>query len=138
MQRFAVVKGATVVAVVVTDGDPPDGARLAPDEVVSGWTFDGEAFAAPAVQAAAPDPVAALQAVQIAAARRDLPDLLPGMSESERAAAGGLVAAWSGNAVAYGVGDLVRHDGAVFRVVQAHTSQAGWAPPVVPALFAPV
>lgn len=32
-------------------------------------------------------------------------------------------------------GDIVAHDGALYRVVQAHTTQAGWEPPAVPALF---
>lgn len=33
------------------------------------------------------------------------------------------------------VGDRVRYEGKLYQVVQAHTTQAGWEPPVVPALF---
>ena len=33
------------------------------------------------------------------------------------------------------VGQLLTHNGATWRVRQAHTTQAGWEPPVVPALF---
>ena len=33
-------------------------------------------------------------------------------------------------------GQLYSYNGRVYRVVQAHTTQAGWTPPVVPALFA--
>lgn len=35
----------------------------------------------------------------------------------------------------YAVGDRRRHDGKVYKCLQAHTSQADWAPPVVPALW---
>src|SRR5690625_1583336 len=38
---------------------------------------------------------------------------------------------------AVAVGDLREHGGVTYRVVQAHTTQAGWEPPNVPALWAP-
>jgi hypothetical protein len=34
-------------------------------------------------------------------------------------------------------GDIVRHGGKLYRVVQAHTTQADWTPPATPALFTP-
>ena len=37
--------------------------------------------------------------------------------------------------VAYAVDDEVTYDGTLYRCVQAHTSQAGWEPPNVPALW---
>lgn len=37
--------------------------------------------------------------------------------------------------VAYRVGQRVRHDSKLYRCVQAHTSQWGWEPPSVPALW---
>lgn len=40
--------------------------------------------------------------------------------------------------VAYKVNDLVVYQGSNYRCLQAHTSQAGWTPPVVPALWAKV
>lgn len=46
--------------------------------------------------------------------------------------------AWDGNAHAYKTGERVTYKGAVYRVVQAHTSQAGWTPDVVAALYARV
>lgn len=46
------------------------------------------------------------------------------------------VPAWAPG-VAYPVGHLVTHGGATYRVVQAHTSQTGWEPPAVPALWQP-
>ena len=39
--------------------------------------------------------------------------------------------------VALGVGDRVEHNGVVYVVRQAHTSQAGWEPTNLPALFTP-
>lgn len=36
---------------------------------------------------------------------------------------------------AYAVGDRRRYDSKVYKCLQAHTSQADWAPPVVPALW---
>lgn len=35
----------------------------------------------------------------------------------------------------YGSGDIRQHDGRLWRIVQPHTSQAGWEPPNVPALW---
>jgi len=49
------------------------------------------------------------------------------------------VAAWSGNSVAYSVGSLVTYPVSgvnhLYKCIQAHTSQAGWMPPAVPALW---
>ena len=36
---------------------------------------------------------------------------------------------------AYVVGDRLQYNGVLYRVVQAHTSQADWAPDITPALF---
>ena len=40
--------------------------------------------------------------------------------------------------VSYSVGERVQYDGKLYKVVQAHTSQADWTPPTVPALFTEV
>lgn len=40
--------------------------------------------------------------------------------------------------VAYSVGERVQYNGKLYKVVQAHTSQADWTPPLVPALFTEV
>ena len=42
---------------------------------------------------------------------------------------------WSGDYVVYVVGALVAYNGRTYRVRQAHTSQPGWTPSAVPALF---
>src|SRR5258708_3325734 len=45
------------------------------------------------------------------------------------------VAAWSGNSVAYAVGALVTYQGKEYKVIQAHTSNAGWDPVSAASLF---
>lgn len=40
--------------------------------------------------------------------------------------------------MAYAVGDRIRYGGKLYRVVQAHTSQADWAPDGTPALYTEV
>jgi chitinase len=40
--------------------------------------------------------------------------------------------------VAYAVGDTVTYNGVVYKCIQAHTSQTGWEPPNVPALWQPI
>ena len=46
------------------------------------------------------------------------------------------VPAWAPG-VPYTAGHLATHDAATYRCVQAHTSQTGWEPPAVPALWQP-
>ena len=41
---------------------------------------------------------------------------------------------WEAN-MAYAIGDRRRYEDLLYRCVQAHTSQAGWEPPTVPALW---
>src|SRR5436190_2342483 len=43
-------------------------------------------------------------------------------------------AAWAPN-VSYSVGTLVTYGGHTYKCLQAHTSQVGWEPPNVPALW---
>lgn len=40
--------------------------------------------------------------------------------------------------VAYSVGERVQYDGKLYKVVQAHTSQADWTPDATPALYTEV
>ena len=42
---------------------------------------------------------------------------------------------WSGNGVAYAFGKKVRHNGKLYKVKQAHTSQADWSPDIAVSLF---
>lgn len=45
-----------------------------------------------------------------------------------------LFSAWT-TGKAYAVGDRVQHGGALYKCVQAHTSQADWTPDATPALW---
>lgn len=40
--------------------------------------------------------------------------------------------------VSYSVGERVQYDGKLYKVVQAHTSQADWTPDITPALYSEV
>jgi len=40
--------------------------------------------------------------------------------------------------IAVSVGETFSYQGAVYRVVQSHTTMSGWEPPAVPALWQPV
>lgn len=46
----------------------------------------------------------------------------------------GLYPAWAAG-VAYAVDDLIAYGGTLYQCIQAHTSQADWAPDIVPALW---
>ena len=61
------------------------------------------------------------------------------VSLSDEDALGGveLFPAWAAN-TSYELGIRVRYDGKLFKCVQAHTSQIGWEPPNVPALWTEV
>ena len=45
--------------------------------------------------------------------------------------------AWAAG-VSYALDEILRHEGTLYKVVQAHTSQSDWAPPDVPSLFAEI
>lgn len=46
-----------------------------------------------------------------------------------------VVPEWSPDSVAYSIGDHVMYENIEYNCIQAHTSQAGWNPPAVPALW---
>ena len=60
------------------------------------------------------------------------------IEDSDAASFTELFPAWDGNGKAYAVGDRVRYDGTLYKVLQAHTSQADWTPDAAPSLFAEV
>ena len=49
-----------------------------------------------------------------------------------------LFGSFDGDSHAYAVGDKVRYNGTLYKVLQAHTSQADWTPDAAPSLFARV
>ena len=46
--------------------------------------------------------------------------------------------AWNPDSCEYSVGDRVRYDGTLYKVLQAHTSQASWTPEAAVSLFAEI
>lgn len=63
--------------------------------------------------------------------------LAGGLPEEDLAQIVDLWPAWAAG-VSYAVDEIVRHEGSLYKVVQAHTSQTDWAPPDVPSLFAKI
>lgn len=59
------------------------------------------------------------------------------LSDEDAIAAPELFPAWKAGE-AYEVGNRVAYDGKLYKVVQAHTSQADWAPDKTPALYTEV
>lgn len=49
-----------------------------------------------------------------------------------------LFGAFDGDGHAYAVGDKVRYNGTLYKVLQSHTSQEDWTPDTAPSLFARV
>ena len=45
---------------------------------------------------------------------------------------------WDGNSITYSVGDRVLYNSILYKCLQAHTSQAAWAPTDAPSLWAKV
>jgi len=59
------------------------------------------------------------------------------LSDEEVSVLAGLYPKWAAG-IAVAVDGLYQFDGSLYKVVQAHTTQADWTPPTVPALFTPV
>ena len=45
---------------------------------------------------------------------------------------------WNPEGCAYAVGDRVRYEGTLYKIIQPHTSQASWTPLAAPSLFAEI
>ena len=60
------------------------------------------------------------------------------MSDSDAWNVPELFPAWSGDGVAYNIGDRVKYNGKLFKVIQAHTSQSDWTPSSAVSLFVEV
>lgn len=57
------------------------------------------------------------------------------LTDDQRETATDLFPAWDGNGHVYAVNDYVQYGGLLYRCVQAHTSQAGWAPDTAASLW---
>ena len=81
----------------------------------------------------------AFQEEQIDAQRKlALSFLAEGLSDAQALQVPLLFEEFDGNGVAYEVGKRIMYNGVLYKVIQAHTSQAGWTPTAAPSLFAKV
>lgn len=64
--------------------------------------------------------------------------LFENLSDSQAVQVPMLFEEFDGNGVAYAVGKRVVYKGVLYKVIQAHTSQADWTPDAAPSLFAKV
>lgn len=72
------------------------------------------------------------------ALRRVIESMATNLTDEEAAESVELYPAWDGDGHGYAVGDRIRFDGTLYKVLQAHTSQEDWTPDVSPSLFARV
>lgn len=87
------------------------------------------------------DRIAARQAAQTAATRLTVTPLMADTAKMSDEQVGKLTAlfdVFDPDGHAYAVGDVAAFDGVLYRVVQAHKSQADWTPDKTPALWTPV
>lgn len=66
--------------------------------------------------------------------RQDMNTITAGLTDEQGLDLIALFEAWHTN-TPYTVGDRRRHDNALYKCVQAHTSQASWTPDATPALW---
>ena len=81
-----------------------------------------------------PEVQAEIQAAAVAVAQIQAQSLTDEQALSVQA----IYPAWSGNGVSYAVDYKVLFDGTLYKCLQAHTSQADWAPDAAPSLWAKV
>ena len=61
-----------------------------------------------------------------------------GATDEQAVACPAVYPAWNGDGKVYTVGERVLYGGVLYKVIQDHTSQAGWTPDAAPSLFAPI
>lgn len=72
------------------------------------------------------------------ALRMDIDGAAEMLTDAQAAAVPRIYYPWSGDGTAYAVGDRVQYAGALYKCLQAHTSQATWTPTDAPSLWAKV
>ena len=77
---------------------------------------------------------AALSKAETILKQRQIAEILDELPDDDVEALTALYPQWRAG-VALALNDLVRFQGVLYKVVQAHTTQADWTPPTVPALF---
>ncbi len=67
--------------------------------------------------------------------RRDIENMAKNLADEDSEAYAWAFPAWSGNSVAYAVGDRVAYETLLYKCVQAHTSQPDWTPTAAVSLW---
>lgn len=70
--------------------------------------------------------------------RKQIEAIAPAMEDEKALQFTELFPAWDGGSSSYAVGDRVRYGGTLYKVLQAHTSQAAWSPAAAPSLWAEI
>lgn len=70
--------------------------------------------------------------------RRIIENMAKSLTDEEALESVELVQAWDPDGFSYSVGDRVRYDGVLYKVIQTHTSQDDWTPDNAPSLFAKI
>jgi hypothetical protein len=142
MKTYALIVDGAVLQLLTASYDPdgPGQTWVIDDgsaELGGGWTPEGGFTPAPPVDPGEiePDTTQAVVLAQKAAAIAALPDTIKFLDTAERGIASLLFPEWRPGIVV-ALGEVYRWEGEAYSVIQAHTTQAGWEPPVVPALFA--
>ena len=102
---------------------------------VGGWSILPERPPAPPVPVKPPTETEQLAVLTRIAATGAIVNETASMEDAKILA--GLFPLWEPD-VAVTLNTLLQFDGELYKVVQAHTTQADWTPPQVPALFTPV
>lgn len=68
--------------------------------------------------------------------RKQIENIATTMDDEQAMEYSELFANWSGDGIAYSVGDRVRYNGVLYKVLQVHTSQPDWTPEAAVSLFA--
>lgn len=116
--------GLPIVGVNAATGEPSPGKQQTTDYTALGRDEDGNLI----LEAVVADERLAQRGLTDGLVRGDL------LTQEELTALSGTYPAWNVG-VAYAVGDLARFEHQLWECVQAHTSQADWEPPDVPALW---
>ena len=70
--------------------------------------------------------------------RADIDSAAALLTDEQAATVPGIYPMWNGDGAAYAVGDRVQYAGALYKCLQAHTSQSTWTPTDAPSLWANV
>jgi len=145
--KYAIIENGVVVNIAVADA-PLDAAWIPAGNARIGNLWDGTTFTERPLteEELAEQKALAVEQAKEAAQRRaqdivlkeQIATKLDTLPDEDVAELAYLYDEWSGDGVAYAIGDIVRVESFPYRVLQAHTSQADWTPANTASLFTPL